>query len=272
MIRLWYKKIADVVEIFFSYPVSAFAAQTTFFLIISAFPFAMLLISLIGFLPWVETDYLQNELCRLLPDLFDPVINRVFNEIGQGRSLTLISVAALTAWFASSRGLFSLVRGLNMVYGIKDNRNYITARLMAMVFTIGMIVAIGLTLVLMVFGDKIFQLVILLLPDFASAAVIVDIVRILFIFLLLTGTFTVLYKFAPSHRTSLRAQLPGAMLAATGWILFSLLYSIYLNHVNTYIYGSLAAAVFMMLWLYFCIYILFVGAEINQFLQLTKSQ
>jgi membrane protein len=88
----------------------------------------------------------------------------------------------------------------------------------------------------------------------------------------LTTLFLMLYLWAPNRRSSVRRELPGAMLAALGWIVFSLLYSLYLNLVNTYIFGSLSAAVFIMLWLYFCIYILFVGAEINQFLHLLHSR
>ncbi|MBR4868313.1 MAG: YihY/virulence factor BrkB family protein, partial [Clostridia bacterium] len=88
----------------------------------------------------------------------------------------------------------------------------------------------------------------------------------------LTTLFLLLYLWAPNRRSSILRELPGAMLAALGWIVFSLLYSLYLSHVNTYIFGSLAAAVFIMLWLYFCIYILFVGAEINQFLHLIRNQ
>ena len=272
MIRLWYKNIKELLGMFINYPVSAFAAQTTFFLIISAFPFVMLLISLIGFFPLVETDYLQNELCRILPDLLDGLVNKVFNEIEAGGNLTLISVVALSALFAASKGFVSLIRGLNMVYDIKEQRNYFAVRLMAIGCTGSIILAIVLTLVIMVFGDRIVTLVTHLLPGFAQAAVIISSFRALFIFVVLTLLFLLLYLWVPNRRSTFRRELPGAMFSALGWIVFSLLYSIYLNHVNTYIYGSLAAAVFIMLWLYFCIYILFVGAELNQFLHLIRSQ
>ena len=174
MIRNWYKKISEVFEMFFSYPISAFAAQATFFLIISAFPFIMLLISLLSFLPLVETDYLQNELCRVMPDLLDNFITRIFDEIAQGRNFTLISVTALIALFTASMGFFSLIRGLNMVYNIKEQRNYFVLRLMAVFCTGGMMLAIILTLILMVFGDKIIELLIQFIPSFANTAIIIS--------------------------------------------------------------------------------------------------
>lgn len=68
-----------------------------------------------------------------------------------------------------------------------------------------------------------------------------------------------------SRRLSVKSQTPGAAFAAVGWALFSTAFSIYFRYFKnfTVTYGSLAAVILMMLWLYFCICILFMGAEIN---------
>ena len=64
------------------------------------------------------------------------------------------------------------------------------------------------------------------------------------------------------------AQLPGAFCAALGWMLFSYVYSLYIQYYPraSYLYGSLAAIVFSMLWLYTCMMILMYGAELTKFL------
>ena len=64
-------------------------------------------------------------------------------------------------------------------------------------------------------------------------------------------------------------QLPGAIFAAVCWLLFSFGFSLYFSNFSnfSYMYGSLAAIVLLMFWLYFCICILFIGAEINDFLK-----
>ena len=268
MLRAWYRKIIETGDLLFSYPISAFAAQTTFFFIISAFPFAMLLITLIGYSPGIEEQMLQSEISRIMPELFQRFIDRGFHEIDKGQSVTLISVVAISTLFAASKGFTSLIRGMNLVYSIKERRNYFVVRGMAALCTLVMMAAIVVTLILMVFGEKLLSVILVYLPSFAKPVILLVSFRAVLIFVLLTVLFLLLYLLVPSRHSTMKAQLPGAMLAAGGWILFSFLYGWYLDHMTTYIYGSLTAAVFIMLWMYFCIYMLFVGAEINQYLEL----
>ena len=58
---------------------------------------------------------------------------------------------------------------------------------------------------------------------------------------------------------------PGAMIASVGWIAYSVLFAFYIDNFSNYapLYGSLTAVILLMLWLYSCMYILFLGAEIN---------
>jgi len=78
-----------------------------------------------------------------------------------------------------------------------------------------------------------------------------------------------LYKYIPNRKGSLIREFPGALFAGVGWQLFSFLYSLYINHSSGFMnmYGSLATIVFAMLWLYFCISIVFYGAELNTFIE-----
>lgn len=74
-----------------------------------------------------------------------------------------------------------------------------------------------------------------------------------------------IFRALPNRKTKLSKELPGAVIAAFGWIGFSIIYSYYIDHFSSFpvIYGSIAAVVFMMLWLYFCMYITLLAAEIN---------
>ena len=83
-----------------------------------------------------------------------------------------------------------------------------------------------------------------------------------------------LYLVIPNRKSRLLAELPGAVLTAGGWICFSYLFSFYIDHRQNiaFAYGSLTTLAFSMLWLYFCMYILFVGAEINVFLSNGKDK
>ena len=83
-----------------------------------------------------------------------------------------------------------------------------------------------------------------------------------------TALFTTLYMVLPNRRNRFFDSLPGAMFASAGWLIFSDLYSLYVEHFSGYanIYGSVYAVALSMLWLYFCISIVFYGGVLNQYL------
>ena len=83
--------------------------------------------------------------------------------------------------------------------------------------------------------------------------------------------FTVIYYFFPADKTVFSVHLPGAVLSACGWVIFTELYSIYVSLTDTGIYGSLSTVMLTMLWLYVCMYILLIGGEINVSLQKLRN-
>ena len=97
--------------------------------------------------------------------------------------------------------------------------------------------------------------------------------RSAFSLLLFTIYFAFLYYFIPGRHALFREELPGAILSSFLWISFSYLYSFYVDTWGTIssIYGSLTSIVFLMLWLYFCITFLFLGALLNKYLQTYHS-
>ena len=81
--------------------------------------------------------------------------------------------------------------------------------------------------------------------------------------------FLGIYCLVPDQKESVKVALPGAVFSTTGWMLFSLAFSLYFNFTGgknySYMYGSLAAIALSFLWLYICMCILFMGAELNWF-------
>lgn len=260
LIRFFCRKVSDDF-------VAAFSAHATLFIIISFFPFAMFLLTLMQFLPISEANLLET-VTRIFPSAFNPTIIRVIGEVSEKASGTIISITALTALWSSSRGFLAILRGLNSVYDIKETRNYIIVRLMCSFYTLVFAVLIIVTVVIFLFGNSIFIWIQQRVPILTNLALLIISLRTIFGFILLTCFFVMLYKVIPNHRVTIASQLPGAILAAAGWMLFSYAYSFYIDNYSNYsaTYGSLTAIVLLMLWLYFCMTILFIGAEINDLL------
>ncbi len=248
--------------------VSAYAGQATLFIIISIFPFIMFLLSLIQYMPITQSNILLI-INQIFPSNISPIFIRFISEAYIKSSTTLMSITAITALWSASRGFLSIVRGLNVVYGIKETRSYVKLRIYSTLYTLVFAVIITVTLLILVFGNRLYLWIESVFPVLEKAALIVISLRAVVGLAILAIFFLILFVAIPNRKGSLSAELPGALIAATGWMIFSYLYSYYIDNMDSMAnsYGSLAAIVFLMLWLYFCMYILFIGGEVNNTLE-----
>lgn len=248
---------------------TAFAAQAAFFIFIAFFPFAMVILSLIKFLPIFNAEGLPEIDLSFISPTVSNLIQSIIVEAGEKGSGALISLTSIAALWASSKGVIGIINGLNSVYKTTEKRSYIRLRFTALLYTLVFLLILILTLGLLVFGNSLFNFVIELVPPLGDISLFVDVTRWLLGMLLLVLFFMFLYTVIPERKTRMRNELPGAVISAVGWMGFSALYSFYIDNIANYsnIYGSLTAIVLLMLWLYFCMVILFFGAEVNDILR-----
>lgn len=253
--------------------VSSFAAQGAFFIIISAFPFAMFLLTMIQYLPMTEGDLL-NIVNTYIPDTFNSYIIMILTEVYLNGSGTIISVTAITALWSASRGVLTLIRGMNNIYGIKETRNYFRLRFLAVFYTFVFTIMLICTMFFLVFGNSLLLWIQNRFPDLMDLAFTIISIRTIVLLLVLVIFFEALYLFIPNRKSSFFRELPGALVASAGWMIFSYGYSYYIDHLKDFssTYGSLTAIVLLMLWLYFCMYILFFGGELNYYLRTITSK
>ena len=249
---------------------SAYAAQAAFFIFISIFPFAMLFLNLLQYIPFFSAENIEGWTLEVFSPLIGELLKGIIREAGELGSGALISITTVAALWACSKGVLGIIYGLNSVYKTTEKRGYILLRATAVFYTIGLIVALVLVLLLMVFGNMILNLMLTYIPGLGSLANAVRIIRWLVSFGFLTLFFMFLYTVIPERKTKFRNEIPGAVISAVGWVGFSALYSLYMDMFagRSNIYGSLAAIIFFLLWIYICMIILFVGAEINDILRL----
>lgn len=247
--------------------VSAYAAQIAYFIILSFIPIIMMLLALIQYTPVTKTDLLRYAV-KLMPASIDPLMMQLIDEVYK-KSTALLSITIIMAVWASGKGILALTQGLNSVYGVKETRNYILVRIRATFYTIIMIVILVLALLLLVFGTKIHLFVEQNFPLIASITQLILSLRTLIMLAVFILFFTMMYHFLPNRKIKLKNQIPGAIFTAIAWNLFSFGFSIYVHYSGgfTYMYGSLTTLIIVMLWLYACMYILLIGAEINAYFE-----
>jgi membrane protein len=137
-----------------------------------------------------------------------------------------------------------------------------------MLYTFAFLLVLLLTLVLHVFGTGLLELMAgSSIPFFRFLSGVVDLRFFLLVFLQ-TALFAAMFMALPNRKNSLNDSLPGAFLASIGWLVFSHIFSLYVENFPTYsrIYGSVYAVALSMLWLYCCISIVFYGGILNRIL------
>lgn len=248
---------------------TVYAAQVSFFVILSFVPFIMLLLTAVQMIPAISQAEFMELVVELTPEDYKSLAFRMVNDLSLKSPATMVSVTAVMALWSAGRGMFSMARGLDRVWGKEEKYWYVISRLICCGYTIVFVAVCILSLILLVFGRLLHGFLETHFP-FVEVVLgkLIDL-RTLWFFLVLFLFFLGIYAFVPEKRLKVRNQIPGALFSSLGWMVFSLGFSIYFNRIGgrgySYMYGSLAAIVLLLLWLYFCLCILFMGAEINWF-------
>lgn len=248
--------------------ITVYAAQASFFIVLSAFPFIMILLSVIQMVPTISQRDLMMVVSGFFPQTIYPLIETIILDLYTTAPAAILSVTTVVTLWSASRGMLGIERGLNRITGCSKRRNYVMSRLIGSGYTIVFMIVCVMSLGLLVFGSFLQKLLIKYIPFLQHFAPYLISLRTLIALAILIIFFVGLYTFLPYEKQRLRYQLPGAVFSTVCWLLFSFGFSIYFTNFSrySYMYGSLAAVVMLMLWLYMCICILFMGAEINQYL------
>ncbi len=261
------KRIFKVFDDISRLRVSVYAGNAGFFVLLAIFPALMLVMSVIRY-TGLDINLLTDMLEGFIPSTLMSGAKRIILNTYYSTSTAVVSISAVTALWAARRGGYGVLRGLYGGYGGGEERGYFFTRVISVVYTFGFLIVLLLTLVLHVFSNQLLKL--LSWKDGALFSFLMDVVNLRFFVLLgiQTVLFTAIYVVLPNRRNRIRDSLPGAMLASAGWLIYTDLYSVYVNYFggSANLYGPVYTVALSMLWLYFCLSILFYGGALNAYL------
>lgn len=239
----------------------------------SLIPLLMLLLSLINYIGASQSEVIKLA-DEFTPNAVNDFLNTYMDEIIFEGGISMTIVSSIVLLWSASKGVFAIISGLNSVFEIKETRNYFILRLHAMLHTIAFIFLLMFTVIILVFGDKFNDLITSFFPNIEGIVYILSSLRFVILFIGLTLFFALMYKMLPSGKIKFYDQIPGAVISSGGWVIFSTVFSFFVDNFGNYanIYGSLTAIIILMLWLYFCMYIMFLGAEINLILSKNSDE
>ncbi|AIQ57803.1 YihY/virulence factor BrkB family protein [Paenibacillus borealis] len=247
--------------------VQGISAQLTYYLILSLFPFLIFIMTLIGYANISLEDKIQ-QLEQVMPAEAVSIIEEILQDVSEGRSQALLSFGMLATLWAASKGVNAIIKGLNRAYDIDESRAFWKIRGIAFLATLTIGFVVLLSILLLVLGTWLKTQVFLLTDLPYGFQKLWDLLQYAVPLLVMFIVFTLLYWIAPSRRLALREVVPGAMFSTLGWIITSVLFSVYVNQFSdfTKTYGSLGGVMILLIWLYISSIIILAGGEINAIL------
>lgn len=262
-----YKKRSFIRSLFFRYiddEITAMASQLAYSLLLSFFPFLILLMTLIGHSS-IRSEEVLIALSTILPNDIMKLITSTVVDVVETRRSDLLSISMITTIWTASNGFNAVIRGLNRAYDEKEKRPYWKVQLTAVLCTIGLVLIIIIALALLVFGELGVRLLVKKLNFAPSVEFIIDLGRYASGLIVMILVFTAVYRYTPSKRLNWHETIPGAVFTTAGWTLVSIGFSYYVNNFGSYskIYGSIGAVIALMSWLFISSVIVLIGGEIN---------
>lgn len=265
------QKIKSAFKIIENSYISEYAAQCSFFIILSFIPFIILLLTLIQYLG-LDKETLFTVISTIIPNALSNTVLDIIQEV-YSKSIGTISISIIFIIWSATRGFFALCKGLNSIYKVQKKYNYFSLKLRSIVCTIGFILVIVLTLIILVFGNNINIFINVHFPNIAKATNMFLYLGKVIVFTLSFTIFMLIYRFVPKHKMKFKNQVPGAVFSAVSWYTISKIFSFYIEKSSGYsaIYGSLTTVMILFIWIYLCIYMLLLGAIINKELERGKK-
>lgn len=252
--------------------VTALAAQMTYYMILSVFPFLILLLSILAQTGLSSSEVLEN-IAQAMPEESSAVIIGVINETVSASTTGLMSVSMLAALWTASNGVGALMKGINKAYDIHVRRPFLIMKGIAIIFTVGLIGMIILVMVLLVMGEVIGHRIFSYFDAASTFSLLWNILRYMVPLVGLTAAFMLFYHFAPSRKAERIHSFGGALFATIGWLFLSQLFSNYVNQFGNYarVYGSIGGIIVFLIWLYISSIIILTGGELNASIAYLKS-
>ena len=268
--RSWYELLGQTLRASTTDRVSLAAAGCAFYATLALFPAISMLISVGGMvLDPVTAEQQLSVLSGLLPPpAFSLINDRVHQLIAQGSgslSVNLLVSLVLTFW-SSSTGSKSVLSAVNVAYDVTEQRPFLRFQAIGLSMTLAAVVCAVLAIGVLLLLPPAIEF--LGLAKHGGGLIHATGMAMLICFFFIS--IALLYRFGPSRLAPPRPRItPGAALATILWLIASELLSVYVSRIGTFgaTYGSLGAAVGVMLWFYVSAYAVLLGAELNASLE-----
>ena len=266
----WQKVILLTIQGYFDNKVVRNAAAMTYYLLFAMFPFFIFVTSLLGLLH-LPTLTLDGQITRFLPEDVVAFLNLAIEHITKSSNNALLTFGLVFSVWFPLRAVSNLMEAINDIYGEEKSGSH---SIRTAILTALTIVLTPAMLLLLLLGERVLGFVGEYIP--ISAEFITGWSRMRFVPMAAALLFmlSAVYFFSPSKIQKVRYILPGAILSMGVWMLFSLIFSYYVDHMGRYsiIYGSIGVIIALLVWMDWSMIAMLMGAVFNVALKITYDK
>lgn len=255
---------ADMVLRYYSHDVARDSAALTYYLLFAIFPLLIFISTLLGLLE-LDIAYITAVLEPLLPEDVVGVVRSYLEYVSANQSRQLLWFSLIFSVWFPMRASGCLMHSLRKAFGRSAPESILRSQLRILLFTVWLIVVIAITLVLVVVGRSVLEFAGRFITVTETFIAVWSYLRFVLLALVMTVTLAVLYMLSQGQRQPLREILPGVGNSLAAWMVLSMAFSYYVEHLGQYsvLYGSIATVIVVLLWLYMSAQILILGAEFS---------
>ncbi|MCX7567717.1 YihY/virulence factor BrkB family protein [Sulfitobacter sp. F26169L] len=246
--------------------VGLIAAGVAFYGLLALFPAITALIAISGLL--VEPSAIVEQLRGLsgvMPDEVITIITKQATAVAGSREGGLGLAALLgiiIALYSASKGVASLMQGINVAYDEQEKRGFIKLKLVTFGLTIALMIGLLVALLMMIGLPAALSFVDLggMIETLITVAMWIGLLCLTILGL------SVLYRYAPSRdEPEWKWASPGAVAGCLLWIGASAGFAFYVSNFGSYneSFGTLAGVVVLLMWFWISAFIILLGAELN---------
>ena len=248
------------------------AAEMSFYLLLSIFPFLIFTISIIVYIPTFHLNKSILMIKSIIPESAFNILLSIINSAIDNKSLSFLILSFIFTLCTSLRGIRSLIKWMNKSYSVKETRSFIKVFIISFIFTVSILVLILISVILLVFGELIGYFIFNLIGLNGIFIYVWNILRYIVAVSTLIIIIVNLYKYMPNKKIKTKDVIPGSIIATLVWLIVSFFYSYYTNNYSNYevIYGSIAEIIVLITWLYLSSWSILIGLEVNSYLYFRK--
>lgn len=266
------KKFIKFIETFFGKAyrdgLAAYAAQATFFVMLSFFPFIMVM-ALIASKLSIENSNVVEYFASVVPPAFREYVYQVADEIMNENSNSFTIISGLISLWSAGKGIQALSRGLDKIYEIEEKKNFFISRIWSAVYTLIFMFMCLFLIILHIFGTEIGRRITDTYPDLKKATILILSLKTVITLVIIFMFVFIMYVKLPNRKSRIVFEMPGAAVASGMLMIMTKGFTMYVKYisVDSPMYGSLTSIVLALIWLYLCIQIILYGSEINYYVQ-----